>query len=109
MNQWIAQYVKGCSTCQQNKIITHRKCTPPYRITTKEDTLPFQQVVMDLITGLPTHNGKDAILTIVDYGCSRACEEPTTGSFRVRTKGAQDNVERNKRGRREGARRICPQ
>src|SRR5712672_1442070 len=36
------------------------------------------------------------------------CEEPTTGSFRVRTKGAQDNVERNKRGRRGGARRICP-
>jgi len=27
---------------------------------------------MDLITGLPTHNGKDAILTIVDHGCSRA-------------------------------------
>src|SRR5712672_664002 len=36
------------------------------------------------------------------------CEEPTTGSFRVRTKGAQDNVERNKQGRRGGARRICP-
>ena len=27
---------------------------------------------MDLITGLPKHNGKDAILTIVDHGCSRA-------------------------------------
>ena len=27
---------------------------------------------MDLITGLPQHNGKDAILTIVDHGCSRA-------------------------------------
>src|SRR5712672_4019221 len=26
------------------------------------------------------------------------CEEPTTGSFRVRMKGAQDNVEQNKRG-----------
>src|SRR5712672_4081707 len=36
------------------------------------------------------------------------CEEPTTGSFRVRTKGAQDNVERNRRGRRGGARQICP-
>jgi hypothetical protein len=26
---------------------------------------------MDLITGLPKHNGKDAILTIVDHGYSR--------------------------------------
>jgi hypothetical protein len=24
---------------------------------------------MDLITGLPKHNGKDAILTIIDHGC----------------------------------------
>jgi len=27
---------------------------------------------MDLITGLPNIRGKDAILTIVDHGCSRA-------------------------------------
>ena len=27
---------------------------------------------MDLVTGLPLHKGKDAILTIVDQGCSRA-------------------------------------
>jgi hypothetical protein len=27
---------------------------------------------MDLITGLPAHKGKDAILTIVDHRCSRA-------------------------------------
>jgi hypothetical protein len=34
--------------------------------------LPFKQVAMDLITGLPKHNGKDAILTIVDHRCSQA-------------------------------------
>src|SRR5712672_997017 len=39
---------------------------------------------------------------------SSPCEEPTTGSFRVRTKGAQDNVGRNRRGRRGGVRRIYP-
>jgi transposase InsO family protein len=27
---------------------------------------------MELITGLPKHNGKDVILTIVDHGCLRA-------------------------------------
>jgi Integrase zinc binding domain len=72
MNQWITDYVKGCATCQQNKILTHQKKTPLYSITTKEGTRPFQQIAMDLITGLPKHNGKDAILTIVDQGCSRA-------------------------------------
>ena len=84
MNQWIADYVKGCTTCQQNKIITHRKKVPLYRITTEEEALPFQQIAMDLITGLPRHNGKDAILTIVDHGCSRAalflpCSTTITG------------------------------
>jgi hypothetical protein len=31
----------------------------------------FQQVAMDLITGLPKSRGYDAIPTIVDHGCSR--------------------------------------
>jgi hypothetical protein len=70
MNKWIANYVKGCTMCQQNKINTHQVKTPLYQITMKEGTLLFKQVTMNLITGLPKHNGKDAILTIVDHGCS---------------------------------------
>ena len=70
MNMWIADYVKGCATCQQNKIQTHKRKTPAYAITTEENALPFQQVAMDLITGLLTHKGKDTILTIVDHRCS---------------------------------------
>jgi integrase-like protein/chromodomain-containing protein len=72
MNHWVAQYVKGCATCQQNKILIHRTKTPLYRISTPEDAHPFQQISMDLITGLPRVRGKDTILTIVDHGCSRA-------------------------------------
>ena len=72
MTTWITDYVKGCATCQQNKILTHKPKTPLYHITTEEGTLPFQRIAMDLITGLPKHKGKDAILTIVDHGCSRA-------------------------------------
>ena len=72
MRQWIADYVKGCAVCQQNKILTHKKKIPLYRITTKEGTLPFQQIAMDLIMGLPQQYGHNAILTIVDHGCSRA-------------------------------------
>jgi hypothetical protein len=40
---------------------------------------------MDLITGLPKSNGNDAILTIVDHGCSRVaiflpCSTTITGT-----------------------------
>ena len=72
MNNWITEYVKGCATCQQNKIQTHKAKVPPFQIDMTNNTLPFQRVAMDLITGLPMHKGKDAILTIVDQGCSRA-------------------------------------
>ncbi len=84
MRQWITDYVKGCTTCQQNKIMTHKQKTPLYHITTKEGTLPFQQIAMDLITGLLQQHGHNAILTIVDHGCSRAaiflpCSDTITG------------------------------
>jgi len=72
MNAWIANYIKGCAICQQNKILMHQKKTPLYSITVPENAKPFQQIAMDLITKLPLRNGKDAILTIMDHGCSRA-------------------------------------
>jgi hypothetical protein len=72
MNRWITNYIKGCTTCQQNKILTHRFKTAPYRIPTTLDAKPFQQVAMDLITGLPLQDGKDAILMIIDHRCSCA-------------------------------------
>ena len=77
-------YVKGCSNCQQNKIVTHQKKTPLYRITTKENMLPFQQITMDLIMGLLMQHGYNTILTIVDHECSRAtiflpCTDTITG------------------------------
>jgi len=84
MKEWIANYMKGCTICQQNKIITHRTKVPPYHIPTETNARPFQQVAMDLITGLPPVKGKDAILTIVDQGCSHAaiflaCDTTITG------------------------------
>jgi hypothetical protein len=33
---------------------------------------PFSHIAMNLITGLPKSQGHNAILTIVDHGCSRA-------------------------------------
>jgi hypothetical protein len=72
MKEWVANYVRGCAICQQNKILTHRKKMLSYRIGTLPDAWPFECVAMDLITGLPRQKGKDAILTIVDQGCSCA-------------------------------------
>ena len=72
IKEWVVEYIKGCTTCQQSKILTHRKHTPLYCIPTKEGTLPFQVIAMDLITGLPAKKGLDTILTIMDHGCSRA-------------------------------------
>jgi hypothetical protein len=84
MNEWIAQYVKGCTKCQQNKNLTKQTEVPLYRIPTPTDALPFQIVAMDLITQLPNSNGYDTILTIVDHRCKRAavflpCKTTITG------------------------------
>jgi len=70
MRSWITDYVVGCAVCQQNKNITHRTCTPLYRIPTSEDALLFQQIALDLITGLPPNGPHDSVLMIVDHGCS---------------------------------------
>ena len=84
LRKWTEEYVRGCATCQQNKICTHPLRIPSFRISTKEGTLPFQTVAMDLITNLPNSHGHDAILTIVDHGCTRAaiflpCKTTITG------------------------------
>jgi hypothetical protein len=84
MNQWIADYVKGCATCQQDKTLTHRTKVPLYKIPVPPKALPFQVIAMDLITALPKSEGHDAILTIVNHGCTRAalflpCSTSITG------------------------------
>ena len=72
LRKWTEEYVRGCATCQQNKTRTHPLRIPSFCISTKEGTLPFQTIAMDLITNLPSSRGNDAILTIVDHGCTRA-------------------------------------
>src|SRR5580692_6159390 len=84
MNTWVERYVAGCARCQQAKIRTTRKKTPLYQIPGDAREQPFRTVAMDLITQLPKANGQDAILTIVDQGCSRAalflpCKTTITG------------------------------
>ena len=76
--------MKGCATCQQNKNLMHKTQAPLYKITVPPDALPFMQIAMDLITGLPKSRGYDSILTIVDHRCSRGalfllCQGTITG------------------------------
>jgi len=84
MRLWIEDYVRGCATCQQGKILTHRTRAPLYKIPTTPETLPFETVAMDLIIGLPPNGVLDSILTIVDHSCTRAaiflpCSSTVTG------------------------------
>jgi hypothetical protein len=71
VNEWVTAYIKGCAISQQSKNITHRKRVPLFRIPASPTAFPFQMVAMDLITQLPKSQGSDAILTIVDQGCTR--------------------------------------
>jgi len=50
------------------------KRTPLYHFDTHVEQGPFQYTFMDLIMDLPPSNGYDAILTIVDQGCSKAAK-----------------------------------
>jgi Integrase zinc binding domain len=82
---WIMEYIKGCTTCQQNKNLTHRTKTPIFQIPSTVNAKPFSHIAMDLIIGLPKSQGHDAILTIVDHGCSQAaiflpCSTTITGA-----------------------------
>ena len=61
------KYVKGCTTCQQNKSNTHS--TIPLLTPIKSHTsCPFQQVSCDLITDLPISSGFDSLLVMVNHG-----------------------------------------
>jgi hypothetical protein len=84
MDTWIRKYVEGCVTCQQNKNLL-KKATPEYQIPVPVTAVPFEVIAMDLITQLPPSNGYDAILTIIDHGCTRAalflpCKTTITGA-----------------------------
>jgi hypothetical protein len=72
------EYMRGCAKCQETKTRTLKK-TPLYRLDIPAEEGPFQSVAMDLITDLPLSSKYDAILTIIDQGCSKAlCFLPCT-------------------------------
>ena len=74
LHQFVEDYIKGCSKCQETKVVTHMKRAPLYHFDTHVEQGLFQYISMDLITDLPPSNTYDSILTIVDQGCSKAAK-----------------------------------
>ena len=72
MKDFVTQYIKGCATCQMNKVNTHPNTPPIFPITPGPQPLPFQTIAMDFITKLPLSDGNDTILTITDQACTKA-------------------------------------
>src|SRR5712671_1620863 len=64
MYEFVKEYIRGCATCQENKILTRRNKPVLYPIPPEEDAKPFQTVAMDLIVKLSTSNRYDLILTV---------------------------------------------
>jgi hypothetical protein len=64
MSLFVAKYVAGCDTCQQQKAGFYPKA-PTEPLDVPEG--PWQVVGVDLVTGLPKSNGYNAICTIVDH------------------------------------------
>jgi hypothetical protein len=71
MKNFVTTYIKGCATCQMNKINTHPTRPPLFPIT-PTSSLPFQTIAVDFITKLPLSHGYDTILTITDHNVSKA-------------------------------------
>jgi len=69
---FVVTYIKGCATCQMNKVNTNLTKPPVYLITPVSGTLPFQTIALDFIMKLPESLGNDTILTIMDHDCFKA-------------------------------------
>jgi Integrase zinc binding domain len=72
LKQDIEEYVRGCTTCQANKMITRQNVPPLDPIIPEGEPIPFSHIAVDFITKLPLLEGHDTIMTITDQGCTKA-------------------------------------
>ncbi len=72
MKKDVDEYIKGCTSCQANKINTHQQKPHLTPIITNVEAEPFKVIAMDFIMKLPKSNGYDSILTITEHDCSKA-------------------------------------
>jgi len=60
----VKKYVQGCVKCQQNKVQHQRKVGELHPLEIPEG--PWQDISIDMIGPLPSSNGMDAIVVIMD-------------------------------------------
>ena len=70
MSSFIHRFVAGCALCQQMKVNTH-PTTPALSPLSSTCSHLFQQLSVDLVTGLPLSDGFDSLLVVVDHGLSK--------------------------------------
>ena len=66
MKKDIAEYVKGCTTCQSRKNQANKAKPPLFPITSDTYDTPFTSIAMDFIVKLPLSKSYNMILTITD-------------------------------------------
>ena len=71
MARFVKNYVSGCPTCQQMKVITHPTVPGLNPIPTDEGTLPFKKISTDFIVELPEDDGFNSIMVMVDHGLTK--------------------------------------
>ena len=70
MSSFICRFVAGCALCQQMKVNTH-PTVPTLSPLPSTCSRLFQQLSVDLITGLPPSAGFDSLLVVVDHSLSK--------------------------------------
>lgn len=85
MNSFVTKYVSGCDRCQRLKPASHPKASlQPHNVPEG----PWQVVRVDLVTGLPNCEGKDAVIVYTDLYSKQFHVLPTT--TKVDTEGVAD-------------------
>ena len=70
MSSFIHRFVAGCTLCQQMKVNTHLT-VPALSPLSSTSSHPFQQLSVDLVTGLPLSAGFDSLMVVVDHSLSK--------------------------------------
>ena len=70
MSSFVRRFISGCALCQQMKVNTH-PTVPPLSPLSSSCACLFQQLSVDLVTGLPPSAGFDSLLVVVDHGPSK--------------------------------------
>lgn len=67
MGRFIANYVKGCTDCQQMKVNTHPTIPPLMPIKSTHRDRLFVFVTCDFVTKLPQVGDHNALMVVVDH------------------------------------------